>query len=84
MDFVLCVHANHYGVCGRLQNQKEDPYERMWAFMKINEETSLLNNSINQIIEKVMSGRFALIDDGVTNDYYATQFCGQSVLRAFL
>jgi len=52
--------------------------------MKINEETSLLNNSINQIIEKVMSGRFALIDDGVTNDYYATQFCGQSVLWAFL
>ncbi|XP_070199578.1 glutamate receptor ionotropic, kainate 2-like isoform X2 [Littorina saxatilis] len=66
---------NNSNLMEYFKEQKEDPFERMWAFMKINEGYSLLSNT-TQIIEKVMSGSFAFIDDGVTNDYYATQYCG--------
>ncbi|PVD33740.1 hypothetical protein C0Q70_05000 [Pomacea canaliculata] len=58
-----------------IQTQKEDPFERMWAFMRINEEKSLLSNTTT-IIENVKSGRFIFIADGVTNGYYAKLYCG--------
>ncbi|XP_076451148.1 glutamate receptor ionotropic, kainate 3-like [Babylonia areolata] len=67
--------ANNSHLMNFFQSQDEDPFERMWAFMKINEETSLLEDK-QEIVERVMTGRFAFIADGVTNEYYATQYCG--------
>nr|KAG5699186.1 hypothetical protein BaRGS_012707 [Batillaria attramentaria] len=66
---------NGSGLMHFFRTQREDPFERMWAFMKINEETSLLSNT-TEIIQKVNTGKFAFIADGVTNDYYASQYCG--------
>ncbi|ESO97501.1 hypothetical protein LOTGIDRAFT_103976 [Lottia gigantea] len=56
------------------KEQKEDPYERMWAFMKLNEEEALLTDK-NDIIDRVAGGKFAFIADGVVNDYYAQSNC---------
>ncbi|CAG5129236.1 unnamed protein product [Candidula unifasciata] len=55
--------------------KKEDPYERMWAFMKLKDSEYILSNR-SEIIEKVKSGKLAFISDGVTNGYYANQHCG--------
>ncbi len=47
----------------------------MWAFMKIQEEKTLLSNT-SEIIELVQSGTYAFIADRVVNDYFALQHCG--------
>ncbi|XP_005097800.1 glutamate receptor ionotropic, kainate 1 isoform X2 [Aplysia californica] len=57
------------------KTQREDPYERMWAFMKLHEKDSLLTNT-TEVIAKVKKGKLAFISDGVTNGYYANQHCG--------
>ncbi|CAL1540123.1 unnamed protein product [Lymnaea stagnalis] len=57
------------------ETQKEDPYERMWAFMKLHETKVILDNT-TYIIEQVKAGKMAFIADGVTNGYYANQHCG--------
>ncbi|KAH9518738.1 hypothetical protein Btru_006120 [Bulinus truncatus] len=63
--------------------QREDPYERMWAFMKLNEDKAILDNT-TEIINRVKSGSLAFIADGVTNGYYANQHCGiESIVQNF-
>ncbi|XP_046375618.1 glutamate receptor ionotropic, kainate 2-like isoform X1 [Haliotis rufescens] len=52
-----------------------DPYERMWAFMKLKEEQTMLSNT-TKIIELVKDGKYAFIADRVVNDYHALQHCG--------
>ncbi|KAI8781077.1 glutamate receptor ionotropic, kainate 2 isoform X2 [Biomphalaria glabrata] len=66
-----------------LQNTKEDPYERLWAFIKLNEDKVLLDNT-TEIINRVKAGTMAFIADGVTNGYYANQHCGiESIVQNF-
>ncbi|XP_059145982.1 glutamate receptor ionotropic, kainate 3-like isoform X2 [Physella acuta] len=57
------------------QLQKEDPYQRMWTFMKLHEADVVLENT-TEIIDQVKAGKLAFIADGVTNGYYANQHCG--------
>ena len=59
------------------QTHKEDPYERMWAFMTINEEKAILGNT-SDIVQRVKDGSYVFIADGVKNEYYATRHCGKT------
>ncbi|XP_071099679.1 glutamate receptor ionotropic, kainate 2-like [Haliotis cracherodii] len=54
------------------ENAKEDPYERMWAFMKV--EGTLWSDT-NMIIESVKEGTYVFIAEKVVNDYYALRHC---------
>ncbi|XP_064603266.1 glutamate receptor ionotropic, kainate 2-like [Liolophura sinensis] len=54
---------------------REDPYERMWTFMKLNEDEVILSNS-SQVIEKVAAGNYIFLADGIVNEYYAVTHCG--------
>ncbi|XP_050408953.1 glutamate receptor ionotropic, kainate 2 isoform X2 [Patella vulgata] len=66
-----------------IEGERQDPYERMWAFIKLHETETLLKNT-TQVIEKVTSGEFTFIADGVVNEYYAKQHCGiESVEQHF-
>ncbi|XP_046580378.1 glutamate receptor 3-like isoform X2 [Haliotis rubra] len=51
-----------------------DPYERMWAFMKLKEEQTILSNK-TKIVELVKDDKYAFIADRVVNDYYALGHC---------
>ncbi|KAK3594049.1 hypothetical protein CHS0354_040810 [Potamilus streckersoni] len=53
---------------------RDEPYERMWVFMKLQELESLLPNR-TVALQQVASGQFALLDDGVINDYLAQWNC---------
>ncbi|KAL3842036.1 hypothetical protein ACJMK2_020101 [Sinanodonta woodiana] len=53
---------------------RDEPYERMWVFMKLQESESLLPNR-TVALQKVANGQFALLDDGVINDYLAQWNC---------
>ncbi|XP_052233268.1 glutamate receptor ionotropic, kainate 3-like [Dreissena polymorpha] len=57
------------------ENSRDDPYERMWAFMKLNEDVSILSErkvGVSFVLEK---DNYAYIDDGVINDYSAQKNC---------
>ncbi|XP_046580373.1 glutamate receptor ionotropic, kainate 2-like [Haliotis rubra] len=54
------------------ENAKEDPYERMWAFMKL--EGTLWSDT-DMIIQSVKEGKFVFIAEKVVNDYYALGHC---------
>lgn len=54
---------------------REDPYERMWTFMKLNEDEVILSNS-SEVIAKVAAGDYIFLADGIVNEYYAVTHCG--------
>ncbi|KAL4225053.1 hypothetical protein ACF0H5_015747 [Mactra antiquata] len=60
------------------QSSREDPYERMWAFMKLNEEVSLLQtrfDGLRYVMNGVDGEAYIYLDDGVINNYYAQKNC---------
>lgn len=61
------------------ENSDEDPYERMWTVIKLNEKDSLVKNrmdGLNKVIRGDYKTGFAFLDDGLFNEYYASQYCG--------
>ncbi|XP_041366451.1 glutamate receptor ionotropic, kainate 2-like [Gigantopelta aegis] len=58
-----------------IRTQSVDPFERMWAFMKLREEETLVSN-MTLALENIKNGKFAFIGDHSTNEYYAKQQCG--------
>ena len=58
-----------------IRTQSVDPFERMWAFMKLREEETLVSN-MTLALEMIKNGKFAFIGDHSTNEYYANQQCG--------
>ena len=54
---------------------RDDPYERMWTFMKLDEQAALLpNRSVG--LERVLGKKpFAYLDDGVINNYLSQSNC---------
>ena len=63
----------------------EDPYERMWAAIKLNEYDVLMPTRLDGVM-KVLNGdseenMFAFLDDGLFNDYYAKTFCNMESIE---
>lgn len=57
------------------EDSLKDPYERMWAYMKLNEKNSILPTR-QAGVDNVKDGSFAYLDDGLINTYFSQQHCG--------
>ncbi|XP_052802118.1 glutamate receptor 4-like isoform X2 [Mya arenaria] len=57
------------------KKSRDDPYERMWTFMKLNEAVSILPErafGVKSVLEK---DNYIYLDDGVINNYMAQSNC---------